>query len=64
MEWDKHFTEGAGDVADDFGGNKGAQFMSEHEEKHMEKVQIVRCGKILWRSIIFGMYMFLVILVV
>lgn len=63
MDWDKSFTGDTDEVDDDV-GNKVAHMMSEQEENHLEKVGIVRCGKILWRSIIFGLYMMLVIIIV
>ena len=64
MDWDKNFNDiGDGAFEDMQGGNKPAA-MSELQEKQEEKIQLVRCGRILWRSIIFGLYMFLVGIVV
>jgi hypothetical protein len=48
----------------DSGGRSAQHLVSEQEEKQSEKKSIIRCGKILWRSIIFGLYMLLVIVVV
>ena len=64
MDWDKHFTDEAAEMNDDLGGGKAQHMLSEYDENQSEKMNIVRCGKILWRSIIFGMYMLLVIVVV
>jgi len=64
MDWDKTFQAEDADMGDEDQGHKAAHMMSEHEEKHLVKVQIVKCGKILWRSIIFGLYMLLIIVVV
>ena len=64
MEWDKSFTDNARGINDIGGMEKAPQFISEYEGFHLENVQIVKCGKILWRSIIFGLYLCLVIIVV
>lgn len=64
MDWDKNFTENNLSDASHSGISKDPSYMSESEEAHMENIALVRCGKILWRSIIYGLYMFLVILVV
>lgn len=64
MDWDKNFSDRDQSLADDIGFNKSPSYMSEYEEAHLENVALVRCGKILWRSIIYGLYMGLVIIVV
>ena len=64
MDWDKNFNDiSDGAFEDMLSGNKPAA-MSELQEKQEEKIRLVRCGRILWRSIIFGLYMFLVAIVV
>ena len=64
MDWDKTFKADEADMAEEMGGGKASHMMSEFEQTQMEKLQIIKCGKILWRSIIFGLYMLLVIIVV
>lgn len=49
---------------DDMGIHSKDAIISEYEVKHQEKVQIIKCGKILWRSIIYGLYMLLAIIVI
>jgi hypothetical protein len=62
MDWDKNFGED-GEV-DDLGNNKIPAFMSEYEERIEEKSMLIKCGRILWSSMIYGLYLFLVIIVV
>jgi len=64
MDWDKQFTDDAAENNEDALGRKAAHLLSEQEENLSENISIIRCGKILWRSIIFGLYMLLVIVVV
>ena len=64
MDWDKNFG-GDGDGNDDVQqANKIPAFMSEYEENQDERRNIVKCGKILWSSIIFGLYMILALVVI
>jgi hypothetical protein len=64
MDWDKTFKADEANMAAEMDGGKAPHMMSEFEMTQMEKLQIVKCGKILWRSIIFGLYMLLIIIVV
>ena len=63
MDWDKNFGDAGAGLMDDMNGGKPSM-MSELEESQEEKIQLIKCGRILWTSIIFGFYMMLVIIVV
>ena len=62
MDWDKNFGEDG--QVDDVGNNKIPAFMSEYEESVEEKTMLIKCGRILWSSMIYGLYLVLVIFVV
>lgn len=64
MDWDKDFRQSNNEGTEDAIMGKAPQYLSEYEEVHLQKVQIVRCGKILWRSIIYMLYCFLLMFVV
>ena len=64
MDWDKNFNDVGDGAFEDIQSSNKPAVMSELQEKQEEKIQLVRCGRILWRSIIFGLYMFLVGIVV
>ena len=48
---------------EDFHSDKNAALMSEFEQKEEEKSQLIKCGKILWGSLIFAFYMALFVAV-
>ena len=64
MDWDKNFGgDGDGLLDDMASGMRNPAMMSEFEQIQEEKVQLVKCGITLWRSITFALYMVLVIVV-
>jgi hypothetical protein len=62
MDWDKNFRD-SGDAGFEDNSTHKEPMMSELQEIQVEKIQLVRCGKILWRSIIFGFYVALILVV-
>lgn len=55
--WDKNFGDGGNSLMEDFHSDKNLALMSEFEQKEEEKSQLIKCGKILWGSLIFLFYM-------
>ena len=64
MDWDKNFGDDGEGLTDDLGSSKIPAFMSEYEESMEERVMLIKCGRILWSSLIFALYLVLVIFVV
>ena len=50
MDWDKNFGDAGAGLMDDMHGGKPSM-MSELEESQEEKIQLIRCGRILWKQL-------------
>lgn len=61
--WDKNFGGGGNSLMEDFHSDKNQALMSEFEQKEEEKSQLIKCGRILWGSLLFAVYMALFIAV-